>query len=48
MPRSQPGKKPVRLPVRFAVKNLFDVKGFATLAGSKINRDDPPAPPMQY
>ena len=23
----------------FAVKNLFDVKGLATLAGSKINRD---------
>lgn len=27
----------------FAVKNLFDVAGLPTLAGSKINRDDPPA-----
>ncbi|RBP11197.1 aspartyl-tRNA(Asn)/glutamyl-tRNA(Gln) amidotransferase subunit A [Roseiarcus fermentans] len=27
----------------FAVKNLFDVKGLATRAGSKINRDLPPA-----
>ena len=27
----------------FAVKNLFDVEGVATRAGSKINRDDPPA-----
>ncbi len=30
--------------VPFAVKNLFDLQGLATLAGSKINRDDPPAP----
>jgi AtzE family amidohydrolase len=29
--------------VPFAVKNLFDVKGLATVAGSKINRDNPPA-----
>lgn len=29
--------------VPFAVKNLFDVAGLATLAGSKINRDNPPA-----
>jgi aspartyl-tRNA(Asn)/glutamyl-tRNA(Gln) amidotransferase subunit A len=29
--------------VPFAVKNLFDVEGIATLAGSKINRDRPPA-----
>lgn len=29
--------------VPFAVKNLFDVEGVVTLAGSKINRDDPPA-----
>src|SRR6516164_7259630 len=29
--------------VPFAVKNLFDVKGLATRAGSKINRDSPPA-----
>jgi 1-carboxybiuret hydrolase len=27
----------------FAVKNLFDVAGLATRAGSKINRDRPPA-----
>ncbi len=29
--------------VPFAVKNLFDVKGLVTRAGSKINRDLPPA-----
>ena len=29
--------------VPFAVKNLFDVQGIPTLAGSKINRDRPPA-----
>ncbi len=29
--------------VSFAVKNLFDIKGFATRAGSKINRDLAPA-----
>jgi 1-carboxybiuret hydrolase len=29
--------------VPFAVKNLFDVKGIPTLAGSKINRDRAPA-----
>ena len=29
--------------VPFAVKNLFDVAGLATLAGSKINRDRPAA-----
>src|ERR1700685_2224180 len=29
--------------VPFAAKNLFDVAGLPTLAGSKINRDDPPA-----
>jgi 1-carboxybiuret hydrolase len=29
--------------VPFAVKNLFDVKGLPTLAGSKINRDRAPA-----
>jgi 1-carboxybiuret hydrolase len=29
--------------VPFAVKNLFDVKGLPTLAGSKINRGRPPA-----
>src|ERR1700676_307098 len=29
--------------VPFAVKNLFDVKGLPTLAGSKINRSREPA-----
>src|SRR5262245_62756130 len=29
--------------VPFAVKNLFDIAGLATLAGSKINRDRAPA-----
>jgi 1-carboxybiuret hydrolase len=29
--------------VPFAVKNLFDIKGLATVAGSKINRAHPPA-----
>ena len=29
--------------VPFAVKNLFDIEGVITLAGSKINRDNPPA-----
>ena len=29
--------------VPYAVKNLFDVTGLSTLAGSKINRDLPPA-----
>jgi aspartyl-tRNA(Asn)/glutamyl-tRNA(Gln) amidotransferase subunit A len=29
--------------VPFAVKNLFDVSGLPTLAGSKINREAPPA-----
>ncbi len=29
--------------VPFAVKNLFDVAGLPTLAGSKINREAPPA-----
>ncbi len=30
--------------VPFAVKNLFDVQGLATRAGSKINRDLKPSP----
>ncbi len=30
--------------VPFAVKNLFDIEGLATVAGSKINRARPPAP----
>ncbi len=29
--------------VPYAVKNLFDIQGLTTLAGSKINRDHPPA-----
>src|SRR5262245_29050092 len=29
--------------VPFAVKNLIDVAGLSTLAGSKINREQPPA-----
>ncbi len=29
--------------VPFAVKNLFDIAGLPTLAGSKINRENPPA-----
>jgi 1-carboxybiuret hydrolase len=29
--------------VPFAAKNLFDIDGLSTLAGSKINRDRPPA-----
>lgn len=29
--------------VPFAVKNLYDIKGITTRAGSKINRDNPPA-----
>jgi 1-carboxybiuret hydrolase len=29
--------------IPFAVKNLFDIKNLSTLAGSKINRDLPPA-----
>jgi 1-carboxybiuret hydrolase len=38
------GRKPGPLAgVPFAVKNLFDVEGLATRAGSAINRDRPPA-----
>src|ERR1700744_2204917 len=29
--------------VPFAVKNLYDIEGLVTRAGSKINRDSPPA-----
>ena len=44
MPRSPPAGRPGRWPgVPFAVKNLFDVAGLPTRAGSKINRDRPPA-----
>jgi 1-carboxybiuret hydrolase len=39
------GKNPGPLAgVPFAVKNLFDVQGLATRAGSKINRELPPSP----
>jgi AtzE family amidohydrolase len=39
------GQKPGPLAgVPFAVKNLFDVQGLATRAGSKINRDLKPSP----
>ncbi len=34
---------PVLAGVPFAVKNLFDIQGLPTRAGSKINRDLPPA-----
>ncbi len=38
------GKDPGPLAgIPYAVKNLFDIKGETTLAGSKINRDLPPA-----
>ena len=38
------GKEPGLLAgVPFAVKNLFDIKGITTLAGSKIEREKPPA-----
>jgi aspartyl-tRNA(Asn)/glutamyl-tRNA(Gln) amidotransferase subunit A len=38
------GEKPGPLAgVPFAVKNLFDVRGLSTRAGSRINRDLPPA-----
>jgi len=30
--------------VPFAVKNLFDIAGVTTLAGAKINQENPPAP----
>jgi len=39
------GKNPGPLAgVPFAVKNLFDVQGLLTRAGSKINRDRKPSP----
>ena len=38
------GKEPGLLAgVPFAVKNLFDIAGVTTLAGAKINQDNPPA-----
>jgi AtzE family amidohydrolase len=42
--RAQGKKLPPLAGVQFAVKNLFDIAGLPTLAGSKINRDAPPAP----
>jgi len=39
----KPGGAPPLAGVPFAVKNLFDVKGLVTVAGSKINRDHLPA-----
>src|ERR1700729_803185 len=41
--RAKSEKLPPLAGVPFAVKNLFDVAGLPTLAGSKINRDLPPA-----
>jgi aspartyl-tRNA(Asn)/glutamyl-tRNA(Gln) amidotransferase subunit A len=41
--RAKGEKLPPLAGVPFAVKNLFDVAGLPTLAGSKINRDLPPA-----
>src|SRR3984957_19093329 len=41
--RARGQKLPPLAGVPFAVKNLFDVAGLPTLAGSKINRDRPPA-----
>jgi 1-carboxybiuret hydrolase len=40
-PRGEPA--PPLAGVPFAAKNLFDIAGLPTLAGSKINRDRPPA-----
>jgi aspartyl-tRNA(Asn)/glutamyl-tRNA(Gln) amidotransferase subunit A len=41
--RARGERVPALAGVPFAVKNLFDVAGLPTLAGSKINRDLPPA-----
>ncbi|HEY2230080.1 MAG TPA: AtzE family amidohydrolase [Xanthobacteraceae bacterium] len=41
--RSRADSKGALAGVPFAVKNLFDIAGLATLAGSKINRERPPA-----
>jgi 1-carboxybiuret hydrolase len=37
------GASPPLAGVPYAVKNLFDIEGVVTRAGSKINRDNPPA-----
>jgi aspartyl-tRNA(Asn)/glutamyl-tRNA(Gln) amidotransferase subunit A len=42
--RARGERLPMLAGVPFAVKNLFDIAGLPTLAGSKINRDLPPAP----
>jgi aspartyl-tRNA(Asn)/glutamyl-tRNA(Gln) amidotransferase subunit A len=41
--RARRGALPPLAGVPFAVKNLFDVAGYVTRAGSKINRSHPPA-----
>src|SRR5579862_1200307 len=41
--RAKGERLPALAGVPFAVKNLFDIAGLSTLAGSKINRDLPPA-----
>jgi 1-carboxybiuret hydrolase len=41
--RARGGTLPPLSGVPFAVKNLFDVKGLVTRAGSRINRDNAPA-----
>ena len=41
--RARGEQSPPLVGVPFAVKNLFDIAGLSTLAGSKINRDAPPA-----
>ena len=41
--RARGERSPPLAGVPFAVKNLFDIAGLPTLAGSKINRDAPPA-----
>jgi AtzE family amidohydrolase len=41
--RARGKKLPALAGAPFAVKNLFDVAGLPTLAGSKINHDQPPA-----
>ncbi|MCB1487102.1 MAG: AtzE family amidohydrolase, partial [Bauldia sp.] len=37
------GRPPPLAGVPYAVKNLFDIEGVVTRAGSRINRDNPPA-----
>jgi aspartyl-tRNA(Asn)/glutamyl-tRNA(Gln) amidotransferase subunit A len=41
--RAPAGQRGALAGVPFGVKNLFDIEGLATLAGSKINRERPPA-----